>query len=236
MSSLSSFAAASIPGLIALLVTGCFFDASAFDSGSSSTASGGKSSGGGQATGGSTTGTGGSGAGTTASGGHTSSGGSTTTTTTPPECMVDSDCPDPSGVCILPRCIGGKCGSAPATDGTTCDLPLSDCDSGAQCMSGTCTAIHKSAGTTLPDDPKNCSKIVCDGNGNVKTEADPDDPPDSNDCNSGYCDGTTPMTMPVNEGGNCLFVVGKCCTGTCCPLAEGCCPNGACKYAGVICL
>lgn len=241
MSSLSSFAALSISVAFAPFAAGCLFDASAFDSGSSSSSSGGHSSGGGSTTGGAgtttTTGTGGSGAGTTSSGGQTSAGGTTTTTTTtPPECMMDGDCPDPAAECIGPRCIGGTCGSAPVNDGVGCNLPLGDCDSGAACMSGVCTAIHKSAGTVIPDPSENCVKAVCDGNGNAMKQADPDDHPGSDDCHQGYCDGMTPSTMPLNEGGNCLFSIGKCCGGGCCLGAEGCCPNGACKYVGILCI
>ena len=104
-------------------------------------------------------------------------------------------------------------------------------------MTGVCTAIHKSAGTVLPDDPFNCSKSVCDGNGNLKTEADPDDHLGSDSCVSRYCDGTNVVEDPINQGGNCAFGGGKCCNGNCCIAAIGCCNNGlSCDFGNGVCL
>jgi hypothetical protein len=91
----------------------------------------------------------------------------TTTDDPPPQCTDNGQCPAPTNPCELPACLDGVCGS---------------------------TFVE--ADTPLPDDPGNCVKLQCDGNGvavEVNDDADvPADAPD--DCLAPGCqDGAVAM-------------------------------------------
>lgn len=213
-------------------LSGCLFDASAFDTSASGATGGSHDTG---TT--STTATGGAGAsstgGATSAGGAT--GGTTTTTTTPPECAADTDCPDPGGLCVGPRCAMGKCETKPENEGVACDIVKGQCDSGSLCTNGACMPVYKPAGTevlgTALDD---CKKRVCDGAGNEMDAPDPNDHLPSDDCMDRMCSGMDPVEMPINIGLDCAFGTGKCCDGICCIAGGACCPSGACNYG--VCL
>lgn len=92
------------------------------------------------------------------------------------EATVDADCPAPENECLVRTCEAGKCGTAPAAQGT----PVS---------------------TDVPGD---CQVTYCDGEGAPTTQNDDMDMPnDGLECTTDACDNGTPTHTPVAEGTGC---------------------------------
>lgn len=210
------------------LSSGCFLDASAYDGAGAGSGTTSAPAGGGAATGGSGTGNGGSGAGTSAggatggaggaTGGTTASGGTTTTTTTTGmTCSKDTDCPDPGGPCVAPKCDKGVCSGKPDNDKLICGAAMGECYDVAKCDGGACVSAPLPNGTALTDlSLGDCSRPVCDGNGNAILAPNDVDKPFSTQCADFACAGGSLLMTPKNEGQSCL-AVGVCCgNGKCC--------------------
>jgi hypothetical protein len=116
----------------------------------------------------------------------------------PMSCTQDSDCATPTSPCQHAACANGSCGSRPAPPG---DLPASAQKAG------------------------DCSKLACDGNGNVEMLVDTSDVPnDGRECVTDSCSGSTPTFTPKPPGSTCSTGVcnGKGACGTCTPGSTRC--------------
>jgi len=141
----------------------------------------------------------------------------------PPACKLVSDCPAPSGPCLVSTCNGGVCGQAAKADGDVCTgTPTEQCrESAGTCKSGTCEYTRRVSGTCF--------------DGNPCTEADT--------CtNSGTCVGTakvcgTPPSQCHEPAGTCSIADGTCSyafkssTATC-DDGDACTVNDRCDGAG----
>jgi len=141
----------------------------------------------------------------------------------PPACKLVSDCPAPSGPCLVSTCNGGLCGQAAKADGEACTgTSTEQCrESEGICKSGACEYTRKVSGTCF--------------DGNPCTEADT--------CtNSGTCVGTakvcgTPPSQCHEPAGTCSIADGTCSyafkssTATC-DDGDACTVNDRCDGAG----
>jgi hypothetical protein len=115
--------------------------------------------------------------GTTATTSTTATGtGGATTTTTAATCKVATDCPGVEDECAHRSCEGGHCAMAFAAAGY---------------------AISAQTGG-------DCAKIVCDGKGGQRTDADDTDvPSDGNPCTVDTCEAGAPKHAPAAQGTAC---------------------------------
>jgi hypothetical protein len=209
--------AAALAGGVAI-GPGCLLDGSAFESAGAGGAGG---------DGAGTTGTGGpsTSTGSTETTGSTSSTttttGSTTTatTTTTPECMLDTDCPDPEpdNDCVEARCASGACSKKNASDGMSCGTATGPCHAAPACSEGQCLSPPLPYGQALPDgDPQDCKMPICDGQGGETTAPDDTEDPDDTECATKLCSDGDVKTEQKAGQATCLFGALKCCDGHCC--------------------
>jgi hypothetical protein len=99
---------------------------------------------------------------------------------------------------------------------TQCTAPTSPCQS-VQCLAHDCVVSNTAAGTLLDasyQTDQDCTKVVCDGNGNYTAVADTADVlPDGNDCTQDVCNGTTPAYQDLLPGVACASGGGQVCDG-----------------------
>jgi hypothetical protein len=123
---------------------------------------------------------------------------------------------------------------------TDCPAGANECQLHQTCGADNLCHPHSVANGTLANNqtPNNCSKNICDGNGNIVPAFDINDPPaDANQCDQGICNQTTmqpdhqarPTTTTCNFGGgivcdgagNCV----ACNVDNDCPAAGNACEN-----------
>lgn len=146
----------------------------------------------------------------------------------------------PCGSNMNLTCDGeGQCRGC-VTD-SDCSVGMMACASTVCNAGGVCEVLVKPNGMPLPAQNQtagDCSVRVCDGAGNAIDVADPSDPAsDGNECTADTCNGTTPVSSPMQAGatcngngvcdgaGHCFGVIGASCA------TDGECSSGHCVDA-----
>jgi hypothetical protein len=95
-----------------------------------------------------------------------------------PGCSTPEDCRDALNACQVRTCEGGRCGRTFVAEGT--ELPPATQNDG------------------------DCQLLVCDGNGNIRSEVDDTDLPCCFECFTSTCANGTPVHTPDPEGTPCI--------------------------------
>ena len=93
--------------------------------------------------------------------------------------------------------------SASGTDGG-CVCPANTECTTYSCMNNQCVPMYTGAGSPLSmQNAGDCKTWVCDGNGGVMTQQDPNDHPPTDACNTGTCVNGMPVSTPASPGTSC---------------------------------
>ena len=92
-------------------------------------------------------------------------------------CQSPGDCPDAVNECQIRTCENGRCDRTFVADGT--ELPPNSQQQG------------------------DCQKLVCDGNGAIRSDVEDSDVPCCFECMTGTCDNGAPATESLPEGTPC---------------------------------